>query len=33
MDQPVGELNPFGLRDDLHEILFHLFGGFGTRQT
>jgi len=33
MDQPVGELDPFRLRNDLHEILFYLFGRIGARQT
>lgn len=33
MDQPVRELDPIRLRDDLHEILFHLFGRLGARQT
>jgi len=33
MYQPVRELDPFRLRDDLHEILFHFFGRFGSRQT
>lgn len=33
MDQPVGELDPIRLRDDLHKILFHLFGCLGARQT
>ena len=33
MYQSVRELDPFRLRDDLHEILFHFFGRFGSRQT
>ena len=33
MYQSVRELDPFRLREDLHEILFYFFGRFGSRQT
>lgn len=33
MNEPVRELDPFRLRDYLHEILFHLFGRLGSREA
>ena len=33
MDQPVGELDPIRLWNDLHEILLHLLGRLGAGQT
>src|SRR5690349_12362005 len=33
MDQPVRELDPFRLWNDLHEVLFHFFGRLGPREA